>query len=170
MSDFDRFIKNLGESESPEFKEEYWKQFSRKAGFQSGITKIVISSAVSAVIVGGGIWAGLHFADQPENAPEIAPTTELTIPDTTVKVSEEIFPPQDSVMKEENQAELEEIKPVSKPSSSRENPPPKESIECVEKELQTEPAIQPPVEKPKRDRRSGWESYMFDPDTIEHNR
>ncbi|MDL2308574.1 hypothetical protein LJC68_08305 [Bacteroidales bacterium OttesenSCG-928-B11] len=179
MSDFDQFIKNLGESEMPEYRAEYWKQFSQKAGFGSNIAKGVLLSSISAVIVGVAIWGGIHFlgntSDTPELQPSATPETEIAIPkiDTTEQaipepVFEEIIeqpvenlpsqPVAPITQTEKKPAKL--AKPIAKPTAQPSiDPTPQISQPEESKPIKEIPQEEP---KPRRNR----ESFYFDPDTI----
>lgn len=161
MNDFDQFIKNLGESETPEYKEKYWKQFAQKAGFKTyNTTKVVVASAVTATIVGAAFWAGIHFSKSDNSSVILLESpalmeTPVMLPDTIIiedqqNTTEKLLETSVSptiASKSQGQSIIPQI-------SRKENP----NVDIP----RDEPA--PATKKTRRERQT--ESFYFDIDTI----
>lgn len=174
MNDFDQFIKNLGESEMPEYKEAYWKAFSKSAGFKSHTNAIVATSVVSAVLIGVAIWAGFHFgksSTDPTETNAIAPIEDQvadtdTIPFSSTELlqdtaSEPVEIPENMELSGSS-PEIESSKTIAKPVVKP------EIKEDTTPAITTRPMAKPAAEEPAR--KPYNESFYFNPDTIKYER
>lgn len=168
MNDFDQFIKNLGESEMPEYKEAYWKAFSKRAGFKSHTNTIVATSVVSAVLIGVAIWTGFHFgknSTDPTELNAIAPIEEQVADTDTLAFSSTELP-QDTASET---VEIADSQPEIKPSPTVVTPTAKPVIkEDTTPSIVTKPVVKPAAEEPRR--KPYHESFYFNPDTIKYER
>ncbi|MDR2979089.1 MAG: hypothetical protein LBV02_01400 [Bacteroidales bacterium] len=161
MNNFDRFIKDLGESETPEYREKYWKQFAQKAGFKTYNTaKIVVGSAITAAIVGAAFWTGFHFSKSDSSSDILwenpTPVENPVMLSDTIKIEEHQNTTEEVIEKSISPptSPKPQKKPVSPQVSPKENP----NVDTP----QDEPA--PATKKTRRERQT--ESFYFDIDTI----